>query len=39
LTQARELNRQDPAAAQAMARLSGRGPGDRLRGWWRRLKQ
>ena len=38
-TQARELNRQNPAAAQALARLSSRGPGDRLRGWWRRLKQ
>jgi tetratricopeptide (TPR) repeat protein len=37
LTQARELNRQDPAAAQAMARLSSRGTGDRLLGWWRRI--
>jgi len=38
LTQARELNRQDPAADQAMARLSSRGTGDRLLGWWRRMK-
>ena len=39
LTQARELNRNDPAAALAMTRLSARGTGDRLRGWWRRLKK
>jgi tetratricopeptide (TPR) repeat protein len=39
LAQARELNRQDPAAALAMARLSARGPGNRLQGWWRRLKK
>jgi Flp pilus assembly protein TadD len=38
-TQARELNRDDGAAAQAMTRLSKRGTGDRLRGWWRRLKK
>jgi tetratricopeptide (TPR) repeat protein len=38
-TQARELNRQDTLAAQAMARLSSRGAADRLRGWWRRLKK
>jgi tetratricopeptide (TPR) repeat protein len=38
-TQARELNRQNPAAAQAMANLTSRGAGDRLRGWWRRLKK
>ena len=39
LTQARDLNRQDPAAAQAMARLGSHGTGDRLRGWWRRMKR
>jgi tetratricopeptide (TPR) repeat protein len=38
-TQARELNRQDRAAAHAMTRLSSRGAGDRLRGWWRRIKK
>jgi Flp pilus assembly protein TadD len=38
-TQARELNRQDRAAALAMNRLSSHGTGDRLRGWWRRLKK
>jgi tetratricopeptide (TPR) repeat protein len=39
LTQARELNRQNPAAALAMTRLSARGTGDRLMGWWRRFKK
>ncbi|HEY3863332.1 MAG TPA: tetratricopeptide repeat protein [Verrucomicrobiae bacterium] len=38
-TQARQLNRGDPAAARAMAHLSSRGAKDRLRGWWRRLKK
>lgn len=38
-TQARELNRQDSTAAQAMAGLSAHGAGNRLRGWWRRLKK
>ena len=39
LTQARALNRQNAAAAEALARLETRGAGDRLRGWWRRLKR
>jgi len=39
LTQARELNRHHGAAAEALARLGSRGTGDRLRGWWRRLKK
>jgi tetratricopeptide (TPR) repeat protein len=39
LTQARQLNRQCQAADDALARLSARGAGDRLRGWWRRLKK
>jgi tetratricopeptide (TPR) repeat protein len=39
LTQAHELNRQNGAAAQALARLRSHGTGDRLRGWWRRLKK
>ena len=39
LTQAHELNRQNDAAAQALARLRSHGTGDRLRGWWRRLKK
>jgi Flp pilus assembly protein TadD len=38
-TQARELNRQNGAAAEALARPSGSGAGNRLRGWWRRLKK
>jgi tetratricopeptide (TPR) repeat protein len=38
-TQARELNRQNGAAAEALARLSGLGSGNRVRGWWRRLKK
>jgi tetratricopeptide (TPR) repeat protein len=38
-TQARELNRQNGAAAEALARLCGRGSGHRWRGWWRRLKK
>jgi tetratricopeptide (TPR) repeat protein len=39
LTQARELNRQNTAAAEALSRLGSRDTGDRLRGWWRRLKK
>jgi tetratricopeptide (TPR) repeat protein len=38
-TQARELNPQNSAAAEALARLSGRGSGPLLRGWWRRLQK
>jgi len=36
-TQACELNRQSTAAAEALAGISERGSGNRLRGWWRRL--
>ncbi len=39
LTQARELNRQNATAAGALARLASHGTGDRLLGWWRRLKK
>jgi tetratricopeptide (TPR) repeat protein len=39
LTQARELNHQSRAANEALARLGARGAGDRVRGWWRRLKK
>jgi Flp pilus assembly protein TadD len=38
-TQARELNRRDGAAAEALGRLAVRGTGHRFRGWWRRLKK
>jgi tetratricopeptide (TPR) repeat protein len=38
-SQALELNRQNPAAAEAMSRLASQGAGNRLRGWWRRLKK
>jgi tetratricopeptide (TPR) repeat protein len=38
-TQARELNRHNNAAAEALGRLSGSASGNRLRGWWRRLKK
>jgi len=37
--QADELNHAHGAAAEAMARLSGGGSGNRVRGWWRRLKK
>jgi tetratricopeptide (TPR) repeat protein len=39
LTQARALNRHNGAAAEALARLGARGTGERVRGWWRRLKK
>jgi tetratricopeptide (TPR) repeat protein len=38
-TQARELNCQNNAAAEALAHLAGRGSGPLLRGWWRRLQK
>jgi tetratricopeptide (TPR) repeat protein len=38
-TQAHELNRQNEAAAESLARLCAHGAGHRLRGWWRRLKK
>jgi Flp pilus assembly protein TadD len=37
-TQARALNGQDQFAADALARLTARGTGERVRDWWRRLK-
>jgi tetratricopeptide (TPR) repeat protein len=38
-TQACELNRQSRDAAEALSNLSERGSGNRLLGWWRRLKK
>jgi tetratricopeptide (TPR) repeat protein len=37
--QAHELSGQNGAAAEALARLSASGSGNRVRGWWRRLKK
>jgi tetratricopeptide (TPR) repeat protein len=37
--QARQLNPQSGAAEEAVHRVRSRGVGDRLRGWWRRLKK
>jgi tetratricopeptide (TPR) repeat protein len=37
--QALQLNRRSPLAEEALMRLTQRGAGDRVRGWWRRLTQ
>jgi hypothetical protein len=39
LTQARDLNRHNAAAVQALSHLCSRGTSERLRDWWRRLKK
>ena len=39
LSRARELNPHNRAAAEGLARLGARGAGDRVMGWWRRLKK